>query len=132
VLHHLHGYDRAVEYTVPGWFEWHPPGPDWLRWVIPIVPGREGRRTLMPPVLERTRAAALEAARRLFPTIRDRLLRALQRGEAAIDAAEIAPQETQIVPTELNLTMVHIPGDANRRQLHMVTAAHGMGVWNTW
>jgi hypothetical protein len=131
-LDELAGAALRVEYTVPGWFQWHPPGEDWLRWVIPIEPGRDGRRALMPPVRERSREATLEAARQLFPSIRDRLLRAMGHGDARIDETQVIPGESQIVPTELDLIMVHIPGAANGRQLHVVSAAHGMGVRDTW
>jgi hypothetical protein len=90
-----------VEYTLPGWFEWRA-GPEWLSWVMPITPGRDGRRALRPPVRARTREATLEAARRIDPQA---------------DA-------TQIVPTSLNLAVLYVPGASNRRDIRHIGLDH--------
>jgi hypothetical protein len=100
-LDELAGATLRVDYTVPGGFEWRP-DPAWLRWLKPVVPGREGTRAVRPPVWERTRAAALQTARRLDPQI---------------DAA-------QIVPTTLRCTFVYIPGLSNTRAIYQVGTDH--------
>jgi hypothetical protein len=46
-----------------------------------VVQGREGRRALCPLVVEQTRDAALQTARRLFPTLREPLLQAIRRAD---------------------------------------------------
>jgi hypothetical protein len=82
-------------------------------------------------VVERTREAALEAARRLFPSLREGVVQAARQADPKLDEAQMAPQASQIVPTKLFLAMVHIPGTANRRRLHVVTS-RGMGWTDTW
>jgi RNA polymerase sigma factor (sigma-70 family) len=63
-------------------------------------------------------------------------------GAAGIDEVELrevirrlpvehAPSATQIVPAELNLGVIHIPGSSNRRSLHIVQM-NGMGAERTW
>src|SRR5207302_4100444 len=59
-LDELAGAVLRVEYTHPGEFQWLPP--EALRWIMPVEPGPQGRRALMPPIRARTREAALEAA----------------------------------------------------------------------
>jgi putative zinc finger protein len=130
-LEELAGASLRVDYTVPGGFEWQPPGPDWTRYVVPVEPGRTGRRAPRPPARGQTRAEALETARRLFPSIRESLLRANRQVNPQFDEALLTPRESQIVPTRLLLEMVHIPGVSNKRRLHVVTT-EGMGWEDTW
>jgi RNA polymerase sigma factor (sigma-70 family) len=63
-------------------------------------------------------------------------------GAAGIDGVELrevirrlpvehAPSAAQIVPAELNLGVIHIPGSSNRRSLHIVQM-NGMGAERTW
>jgi len=84
-----------------------------------------------PPVVEHTREAALEAARRLFPAIQTGVIPAARQADPKLDEAQLAPQPSQIVPTKLFLALVHIPGAANKRRLHVVTST-GMGWTDTW
>jgi RNA polymerase sigma-70 factor (ECF subfamily) len=130
-LDELAGAALRVNYTVPGAFEWQIPGPDWLRYVVPVVQGREGRRALCPLVVEQTRDAALQTARRLFPTLREPLLQAIRRADPTFDEAQLEPCESQIVPTKLLLEMIHLPGSANKHQLHVVRS-DWMGWYDTW
>lgn len=78
-----------VDYTLPGWFQWHAPtdllGPGWP----PLRPA---------PVRERTREAALQAARRLDP--------------GATDA--------QVVPTEADLAFIYTWSSAEAREVRWV------------
>jgi len=67
---------------------------------------------LMPPVRERTREAALEAARRLFPPVTDAMLEAWRRVAPDITAEKLLPQPDQIAPSELDLVIVYIPGSS--------------------
>ena len=48
------------------WSEWAPYGSPWLRWGMPVSPGK---RAFRPPVRERTREAALAASRPLLARI---------------------------------------------------------------
>ena len=67
-LDELEGATLRVDYTQPGWFQWQQPGGfDASRWVVRVGSEPDGRRVLMPPIRERTREAALQAARRAFP-----------------------------------------------------------------
>ena len=86
---------------------------------------------LQAPVVERTREAALETARRLFPSIRAGVIQAARQADPKLDEAQIAPQASQIVPTKLLLALVHMPGAANRRRLHVVRS-DWMGWTDTW
>ena len=78
-----------VDYTLPGWFQWHAPedllGPGWP----PLRPA---------PVRERTREAALQAARRIDPHATD----------------------AQIAPTEAELAVIYTWGDAKAREVRWV------------
>jgi RNA polymerase sigma-70 factor (ECF subfamily) len=94
----LPGSILRVDYTQPGGFQWKAAGPRWRQWVIPLEPGPEGRRMPRPPVRQRTREAALQAARRIDPQV----------------------TEAEIVPTELDLVFIYIPGRVNRTQIYMV------------
>jgi RNA polymerase sigma-70 factor, ECF subfamily len=132
-LEELAGAALRVEYTQPGWFQWGDPGlsSDWTRWVVPIEPGRHGRRALRPPVRERTREAALQALRRLDPEIREVALHSRSGLGPQSEAAQAIPLETQIFPTELGLTITYFPGTSNAR---LVRVLHdGINTWHgTW
>jgi hypothetical protein len=108
-LEELVGATLRVDYTVPGWFEWRVPDPDWLQWVMPVEPGRQGSRAVRPPARERTQEAALQAARRVDPQV----------------------DEAQIVPTTLKCTIIYIPGVSNTRAIRHVGLDHDLWT-NTW
>jgi hypothetical protein len=115
-LDELAGAVLRVEYTHPGEFQWLPP--EALRWIMPVEPGPQGRRALMPPIRARTREAALEAARRLEPQVREGLLkfaRYYKRSEEEMDGFF---QKAEVLPTRLDLVIVYIPGTANRLLIH--------------
>jgi hypothetical protein len=112
----LAGATLRVDYTQPGAFQWHKTGgftP--TRWVVRVEPGPTGRRVLMPPIRERTREAALAAARRAFPPITPGLLAVIHQRDPTLDADKIVPQLDQIFPTEWDLVVVYIPGTATAR-----------------
>ena len=82
-------------------------------------------------VRERTPAAALQAAQRLWPQIREAILRMGRRGRSEMSEADLAPQASQIVPTRLELTVVYIPGASHTRCITW-TSSQGRN-WNaTW
>jgi hypothetical protein len=116
-----------VEYTQPGWFTWRVPGlesfpgRDWLQWVIPLEPGFGGRRVVRPQVRERTREAAIDAARRLAPTLSDRVVQALRRFDPRGEVIPMVPNASQIVPTSLELTIIYFPGNSNKRPIVWLT-----------
>jgi hypothetical protein len=112
----LAGATLRVDYTQPGAFQWHKPGSFTpTRWVVRAEPGPTGRRVLIPPIRERTREAALAAARRAFPPMTPALLAAFHQRDPTLDAEQILPQPGQIVPTELDLVVIYIPGTATAR-----------------
>jgi hypothetical protein len=119
-LDELEGAIVRVVHTQPGSFEWLPPGPNWYRWVAPVVPGREGRRAIMPPVLGRTRDETLAAARRLDTRLLEAILPEAQRLRPEIQGAALVPDAGEIIPTEQNLRIVYIPGLSNRRNISIV------------
>jgi hypothetical protein len=91
-LHSLADLGEAtmhVDYTLPGWFQWHAPadllGPGWP----PLRPAL---------VRERTREAALQAARRIHPQATD----------------------AQVTPTEAELAFIYTWGDAKAREIRWV------------
>src|SRR5262249_25329088 len=94
-LEELAGASLSVDYTLPGWFLWHAPedlvGPGWP----PLRPAR---------VHERTREAALQAARRIDPHV----------------------EEAQIVPAELDTIFSYLRRDSNT--LHVNWTRRG-GHW---
>jgi hypothetical protein len=99
-LEELTGATLRVHYTQPGWFQWGNYGAlDWRRYVLAPEPGR---RIPRPLVLGRTREAALQAAHRFDP----------------------GADGLQIVPTELHLAVVYVPGISNRRNLRIYDPNH--------
>jgi hypothetical protein len=78
-----------VDYTLPGWFQWRAPadllGPGWP----PLRPA---------PVRERTREAALQAARRIDPQATD----------------------AQVVPTEAELAVIYTWGGPKSREVRWI------------
>jgi hypothetical protein len=82
-----------------------------------VDPGEKGRRVLMPPVRERTREAALETARRLFPPVTDAMLEAWRPYAPDITAEKFIPQPDQIAPSELDLVIVYIPGSSTAHEV---------------
>jgi len=60
------------------------------------------------------REETLQALRALDPRLREALAQAAQRLEPRPDAVADPPQEAQIVPTELDLLLIYIPGMSNR------------------
>jgi RNA polymerase sigma-70 factor, ECF subfamily len=133
-LEELTGAAMRVEYTQPGGFQWGDPGlaADWTRWVVPIEPGRQGRRLLRPPVQERTREAALQAVRQLDPKIRDAALHVRGGRSPEGTAAPVIPLEAQIFPTQLGLTFIYFQGTSNARSVRVLH--HGINCWHgrTW
>jgi RNA polymerase sigma-70 factor (ECF subfamily) len=120
-LEELTGATLRVDYTQPGSFQWHRPGGfEGTRWIVTTEPGSPCRRVLMPPVRERTREAALAAARRAFPQVSEAMLQAARKRDAQIDASRMIPQPEQIYPTELDLVIVYVPGTATDRPIRVV------------
>jgi RNA polymerase sigma-70 factor (ECF subfamily) len=122
----LAGATLRVDYTQPGAFQWQKTGgftP--TRWVVRVEPGPAGRRVLIPPIRERTREAALAAARRAFPPITPALLAAFRQSDPTLDADQILPQPGQIFPTELDLVVVYIPGTATERGIRWFRRGQG-------
>jgi hypothetical protein len=112
-LQDLEGATLRVDYTQPGWYEWQPPSPDWLRWFGLLGPPPDGRLFLTPVVRERTREATLQALRALDPQIREAVWETARRADPG-NAANLPAEEAQIVPTKLELTTLYIPGTANK------------------
>jgi RNA polymerase sigma-70 factor (ECF subfamily) len=110
-----------VEYTQPGGFQWgdsgHPGQGSYLRWVVPLEPGRRGKRVPRPPIQARTREAALQAVRRIDSEIRAALLQAMHRVDSRTDLAPHVVEEDQIFPTKLDMAFVYIPGSASGRPI---------------
>ena len=114
-----------VECTQPGWFQWGDPDLswNWTRWMM-ADPGREGRWRPRPTVRERTREAALQAARRIDLAIQQPAVHTIGNHRAQPQPESPVLLEEQIFPTKLNLTFVYIPGFSNARPLHIVSR-HG-------
>jgi hypothetical protein len=117
-LDELAGATLRVDYTPSGWFQLGEPGAldAYRRWVVPLEPGPQGRRALVPPVRGRTREAALQALLQIDPQIREALLRSWRRADPRAEAAPPA-WEAQIHPTRLDLTVIYIPGTSNSRPI---------------
>jgi hypothetical protein len=117
-MEELEGATLRVEYTQPGWFTWKMPGSWTRRWVFPLEPGSTGRRMLMPPVRERTREAALQAARRVAPQVPEAILSIIRGVDPELDPSQLVPQPEQIVATDLDLMIAYIPGTMNKHWIH--------------
>jgi RNA polymerase sigma-70 factor (ECF subfamily) len=116
-----------VDYRQPGWWEWRPPGSYLLRWLVPVGSGAQLRLIPRPRVRERTREAALQALRRVDPQVRAAVLAAAGRSDPGLPAAPVS-DEAQIVPTELNLTLIYSPG----RQSVLVVSSDFWSVMGAW
>jgi hypothetical protein len=119
-LAELEGAALRVDYSVPGEYEWSPPG---LWWFDRAVPVGAGKRALRPPARGRTRDEALKAARRIEPAVLAAMLDEVRKLNPAIDAEQMAPQTWQIVPTALDLTVVYMPSASLGRSLYSVRAS---------
>jgi hypothetical protein len=111
-MEELEGIALRVEYTQPGWFEWHPPAKTSLRWVVRSAPGAEGTWLPVPAVRERTREAAVQALRRIEPHIREAVQATALETAGKVEAHSttvLPPEEAQIVPSHLDLTMLYVP-----------------------
>jgi hypothetical protein len=127
-LQELEGALLRVDYTQPGWFQWKRSRElDASRWVVSLEPGPEGRRMILPPVRERTREAALKAARRVFPPVTEGMLQVAWRRKPQISAVDMLPQASEIYPTELSLILVYIPGTSNARPVRIVGPGFNQG-----
>jgi hypothetical protein len=71
-------------------------------------------------IRERTREAALQAVRRVDPTIRAALLHAMRRKDPRVAESPRAAEEDQIFPTQLGLAIAYIPGLTNARGIWVV------------
>jgi Putative zinc-finger len=121
-LEDLAGATLRVEYSHSGEFQWgklH--RGDYLRWVVPMTPGAQGRRVVRPPVRERTREAALQAVQRVDPKIREALLEWKRRADPRLEASPRVVEEEEIYPTQLDLTFAYIPGFSNARMIRVTT-----------
>jgi RNA polymerase sigma-70 factor, ECF subfamily len=126
-LEELAGATLRVDYLQPGWFQWQPPGPYWLRWFAPL--GRD-RRALLPAVRERTKEAALQALGRLDPQIREAVRQAARRNDPQSEQM-LRDEAAQIVPTRLDVVFLYMPDTANRRSVHAVWEISD-STWSTW
>jgi hypothetical protein len=129
-LAELQGSVLRVDYTQPGQFEWRVPGggADWLQWVMPT---EGGGRALRPPVRGRTRQATLQAAREVAPPLLPLMRQAALRVKPDLTLAQMTPHEGQIVPTELNLTFLYIPGAGHDRMIRVFrfSSQSALGTW---
>jgi hypothetical protein len=90
-----------------------------FRWVLPEEPGPQGQRVLRAPVRERTREAALAAARRAEPQVRQALVMLARSQQLPEKEVDRSLQEAEVVLTRLYLTIVYIPGASNKHPLHV-------------
>jgi RNA polymerase sigma-70 factor (ECF subfamily) len=119
-LEELAGAVLRVEYIQPGEFEWEPAAMGtWLRWVVPLEPGPQGHRTLVPPIRARTPEETVQAARRIEPRLREALSNGFRMPADKVDQA----LQGKIVPTRLDLQIAYIPGTSNRLMPRMVSYA---------
>jgi hypothetical protein len=117
-----------VDYRPPGGFEWRVPGSYWLPWVVPLEPGEKGRRVFVPAARGRTREEALAALRQVDPAIREAVLKTAGRYDPRL-AESPPPEEAQIVPTELGLTILYLPGDTNARCVKFRQTGADLWAW---
>jgi hypothetical protein len=113
----LAGAVLRVDYTQPGGFEWrlNPP----LEWVVPMARGPQGPRVIRPPVRARTREEALAAARRFDPQLRAAMIENARRFDPRPESVARIEQP-EITPTTLRLIILYIPGQTNRRAVHLL------------
>ena len=106
-----------------------PEGQGWFQWVLPTG---QGGRVPRPAVRERTRAAALEAARRRFAPVAAAMVKAARFLSPQATEAQLAPQEAQIVPTTLGLQIIYVPGASHRHLLVVVdgSESHYRATWD--
>jgi hypothetical protein len=129
-LDELAGATLRVKYTQPGWFTWQIPGPYYLEWIVPLEPGPQGRRALVSPIQERTRDAALQAARRLSLPVSEEVLPVLRRSDPQFELARLVPQPDQIVPTELDLKIAYVfPLNKHRVWQYSARGEWGQTTW---
>jgi hypothetical protein len=125
-LDELAGATLRVDYSLPGWYEWRPGS--WFRWAMPTA---DGKRVPRPPLRERTREAALQAARRYFPPFAQPMVKAERAFAPGVTAAQLTPQEKDVVPTTLELQITYFPGSSHRHPF--VTFRPGGDDWRaTW
>jgi hypothetical protein len=119
-LDELAGAVLRVEYIQPGAFEWEPAEMGtWLRWVVPLEPGPQGHRMLVPPIRARTREETVQAASRIEPRLREALLKGFRMPAAKVDQV----LQGKINPTRMDLQIAYIPGTSNRLMPRMVSFA---------
>jgi len=129
-LEELAGATLRVKYTEPGWFTWQIPGPYYLEWIVPLEPGPQGRRALVSPIQERTRDAALQAARRLSLPVSEAVLPVLRRSDPQFELARLVPQPDQIVPTEMDLKIAYVfPLNKHRVWQYSTRGEWGQTTW---
>jgi hypothetical protein len=125
-LDELAGATLRVDYQLPGWYEWRPGS--WFRWAMPTVDGKRVPRLLLR---ERTREAALQAARRYFPPFAPAMVKAERTFTPGVTEAQLTPDMKDVVPTRLELQITYIPGTSHRYAL--VTFGPGGDDWRaTW
>jgi RNA polymerase sigma-70 factor, ECF subfamily len=113
-LEELAGATLRVDYWQPGWYEWRPPGPLVLRWLVPMPGGESGGWIHRPRVRERTREAALVALRRVDGEIRAAVRAAAIRADPRIESA-FPDDEAQIAATNLDLVTIYVPNTPRRK-----------------
>jgi hypothetical protein len=118
-LDELAGSVLRVDYTRPGGFEW--PGPEeYVRWVLTVEPGPQGRRELRAPIWGRTREEALQALRREEPHLREAFQKLARSRHIPDEEMEKRFQKLDVSPTGYYLAIVYIPGGSSlRRPIHM-------------
>jgi hypothetical protein len=90
----------------------------WLRWAVPLEPGPQGHRVLVPPIRGRTQEETVQAARRIEPQLREALSKGFSVPAERVDQEIL---EGRIVPTELDLKIAYIPGSSNRLLIRQVS-----------
>jgi hypothetical protein len=129
-LDELEGAVLRVDYSLPGGYEWRlPSSATFLRWVLPVPPGKRAPR---PMVRERTQEAALQAAQRIAPQVRERMVHAERVLKPDATEADLAPQASQIVPTRLELTVLYIPSASHARLITWTSSTYGRSWTATW
>jgi RNA polymerase sigma-70 factor, ECF subfamily len=118
-LNELEGAVVRVEYTRPGEYVWIPPGPNWYRWVVPIVPGEQGRRAVLPSCRGRSPVEARDAARRLDSRLLEAILPEARRLRPEVQTPAAVVDAGEVAATSLDVIVVFIPGLTNRRNIHI-------------